>query len=218
MVSAAGCPKISNPSLPGRRKLEPFVEGSRFSSSGAEGFTFFVVVRWRVHVLGALVRKGSEGFAFFVLEGGGFHAFRPDALEGSHFSSSGAEGFTVFVVVRRRVHVLGARVRKGSKGFAFFVLECRRVHISRLLVPEGSHFFACGCPRQRRVQVFCQATAKKSGVQKVRFPYVVSNKKRHFWALAAITGFGGPEVPEGSTFQRSAPSAAKNFEPFDLNG
>ena len=61
-----------NPSFPGRRKLEPFVEGSRLSSSGVKGFTFFVLMRWRVHV------------------------FRHRAPKGSRFSSSCAEGFTFF--------------------------------------------------------------------------------------------------------------------------
>ena len=67
--------------------------------------------------------------------------------------------------------------------------------------------------RCQRVRFFFQATRKKSGVQKVRFPYVASNKKHHFWLLAAITGFGGPGVPEGSTFQWSVLRAAKKFEP-----
>ena len=72
--------------------------------------------------------------------------------------------------------------------------------------------------RRQRVQVFSQASEKKSGVRKVRFPYVVSFKKRHFWSLAAITGFGGPGVPEGSTFQWSLPRAAKKSEPFGEMG
>ena len=59
----------------GRRRVHDFrpnaLEGSLFSSSGAEGFTVFDVMRRRVHVLGARVPKGSrfslscaEGFTF----------------------------------------------------------------------------------------------------------------------------------------------------------
>ena len=140
-----------NPSFPGRRKLEPFVEGSRLSSSGVKGFTFFVLMRWRVHV------------------------FRHRAPKGSRFSSSCAEGFTFF-----RMSVAQA--------------------------PEGSSFLTGFRFSPRRAE-------KKSGVRKVPFPYVVSFKKRHFWSLAAITGFGGPAVPEGSTFQWSVLRAAKKFEP-----
>ena len=155
--------------------------------------------------------------------------FRPRALEGSHFSPSGAEGFTfrprgpkgsrfspsgagvfVFLILgRRRVRIFRPWAPKGShfwflcaEGFTLLVLVCRRVRIFRTRVaqaPEGSIFL----PGDRK-KIWCSKNA---------LPYVVSNKKRDFWLLAAITGFGGPGVPEGSTFQWSVLRAAKNFEP-----
>ena len=163
---------------------------SHVSSSGVEGFTFFALGRRRVHI--------------FVLGPRRVHVFRPRVREGSCFSSSGAEGFAFSVLGRRRVHIFGSCAPKGS-------------HFSSSCV-EGFTFSARGWPRRQRVRFFSQATGKKSGAQKMRFPYVVSNKKRDFWLLAAITGFGGPGVPEGSTFQWSVPRAAKKFEPFDEMG
>ena len=131
------------------------------------------------------------GFAFIVLGRQRVHVFCPDALEGSRFSSSGAEGFTVLVVVRRRVHIFSHVGGPGTRGFKF----------------------------SDRVQVFSQASGKKIRCSKSAVSLRgFIKKKRHFWSLAAITGFGGPAVPEGSTFQWSVPRAAKKSEPFDDMG
>ena len=149
--------------------------------------------------------------------------FRPHAPKGSHFSSSGAEGFTFsssgpegftsFVLGCGRVRVSHPRAPKGShfpslgaEGFTFLVLARRRVHTSRPRVSKGSHFPHAGGPGARGFDL-SQATRKKSGAQKMRFP------KRDFWLLASIAGLVGPGVPEGSTFQWPVLRAAKKFEP-----
>ena len=179
-------------------------KGSHFSSSGSEGFT--------VHPsFGAVM-------------------FRPRASKGSHFSSSGAEGFTFsssgpegftsFVLGCGRVRVSHPRAPKGShfpslgaEGFTFLVLVRRRVHTSRPRVSKGSHFPHAGGPGARGFDFSPRRPAKNLVLKKMHFPYVVSNKKRDFWLLTALTGFGGPGVPEGSTFQWSVLRAAKKFEP-----
>ena len=166
-----------------------------FRRRASEKFACFALVRWRVHIFRPRASKGSN----FVLGARRVHIFRPRVREGSCFSSSGAEGFAFSVLGRRRVHIFGSCAPKGS-------------HFSSSCV-EGFAFSARGWPRRQRVRFFSQATGKKSGAQKVHFPYVVSNKKRDFWLLAAIIGFGGPGVPEGSTFQWSVLRAAKKFEP-----
>ena len=111
---------------------------SHVSSSGVEGFTFFVVGRRRVHI--------------FVLGPRRVHVFRPRVREGSCFSSSGAEGFAFSVLGRRRVHIFGSCAPKGS-------------HFSSSCV-EGFAFSARGWPRRQRVRFFSQATSKKSDAQK----------------------------------------------------
>ena len=133
---------------------------SHVSSSGVEGFTFFVVGRRRVHI--------------FVLGPRRVHVFRPRVREGSCFSSSGAEGFAFSVLGRRRVHIFGSCAPKGS-------------HFSSSCV-EGFAFSARGWPRRQRVRFFSQATGKKSGAQKMRFPYVVSNKKKAIFGFSAALG------------------------------
>ena len=145
---------------PATRTTKQAPKGSRFRCSGTEGFTFFVVVRRRVHVLGALVRKGSKGFAFFVLGCGRVHVFRRRAPKGSRFRCSGAEWFG-------RVRVFRSRVRKGSHfssssagGFAFFYMWVAQE-------TEGSNFL----PGDRKKNLVSK-NGKKSGVQKMRFPYL----------------------------------------------
>ena len=119
----------------------PFVRGCNVSSSGVEGFTFFVVGRRRVHI--------------FVLGPRRVHVFRPRVREGSCFSSSGAEGFAFSVLGRRRVHIFGSCAAKGS----YFSSSC----------VEGFTFSARGWPRRQRVRFFSQVTSKKSGAQKHAF-------------------------------------------------
>ena len=111
------------------------LEGSHFSSSGAEGFKF-----------------------------------RPRAPKGSRFSPSGAGGFVFLILGRRRVRIFRPWAPKGShfwflcaEGFTLLVLVCRRVQIFRTRVaqaPEGA--------------IFLPGDLKKSGFRKVCFPYVVS--------------------------------------------
>ena len=154
-----------NPSFPGRRKLEPFVEGSRLSSSGVKGFTFFVLMRWRVHVFrhratGSRKRRRVHIFRPRAPKGSQFTLrFRSRASKGSHFSSSGSEGFTVHpsfgaVMFRPRASKGSHFSSSGAEGFTFsssgpegftsFVLGCGRVRVSHPRAPKGSHFPSFG--------------------------------------------------------------------------
>ena len=91
------------------------LEGSHFSPSGAEGFTF----RPRGPKGSRFSPSGAGGFVFLILGRRRVRIFRPWAPKGSHFWFLCAEGFTLLVLVCRRVRIFRTRVAQAPEGSIF---------------------------------------------------------------------------------------------------